>query len=154
MKFILTILLVLVAASVSAQETYTQSASAAQVLDLSAIITAENEDTCESRALAETCTQAQVCTAANAPGGASCTPAQARGAGVRIYPLTFAGRDEFVLHNFVLPRFNAARIRIAQRHRIKECRFWATATNTQKNAACQATGNTSSTVSQPCELCP
>lgn len=152
MKKFLVLFLLLVASPALAQETYSQAASAAQVLDLSAIITADNEDTCEGRSLAENCTQAQICTAANVAGGASCTAANARAAGVRIYPLTFAGRDEYVLHNFVLPRFLAARARISQRHRVKECRFWATATNTQKNTVCQALGIPSSTT-QPCELC-
>lgn len=153
MKFALILfVLVFAAATASAQETYSQGATAAQVNDLSAIITADNEDTCESKGLVEGCTQAQICTATNTPGGASCTAAQARTAGVRIFPLTFAGRDEFVLHQFVLPRFNAAKGRIALRHLIKCRRFWATATNTQKNTVCTDLG-IPSTVSVPCEIC-
>ncbi len=156
MKLLLVIVLVLAAslvgAQAEAQETYTQGATAPQVLDLTAIITADNEDTCESRSLAETCTQAQVCVAAGAVGGASCTAVQARAAGVRIYPLTFAGRDEYVLQMFVLPRFAAAKGRLALRHLVKCRRFWIAATPTQKNTACQALGIPSS-VAQPCELC-
>lgn len=78
------------------QESYTVNATAGQVTDLTAIVDISNEQVCRGLGLALTCTQAQACTAKGAPGGASCTAVQARGAGVRIYPQTLAGREEFV----------------------------------------------------------
>lgn len=142
-------LFILFAATASAQETYSQNATAANVIDLRAVTVADNEDTCERLGLSESCTQAQACVTGNAAGGSSCTAAQARTANVRIWPDTQAGRDEYVLHNFVLPRFNAAKARIALRHAFKLCRWWSTANTTQRNSVCTAAGQ-----SAGCELCP
>lgn len=148
MRWILAVLMFFVAASVSAQETYSQNATANQVVDLRAALTADNETICEAKGLLETCTQAQVCVAANVAGGASCTAAQARAAKVRIYPDTQAGRDEYVLHGLVSPAFTGAKARAAARAQIKLCRFWATANTTQKNSVCSAAG-----LPNGCELC-
>jgi hypothetical protein len=87
------------------QETYTISAGAANVTTLSAVIMGQNGTICATYALTRTCTQAQVCTAAGTPGGSGCTAVQARTAGVRIYPLTQAGREEYVTFGIALPRF-------------------------------------------------
>lgn len=148
MRIQVTAVLLLLAATASAQESYSQNASAGQVTDLRAVVAAKNEETCERVGLSESCTQAQACTAGNAAGGASCTAAQARTANVRIFPDTQAGRDEYVLHVFVLPQFNEARNLISRRHQIKLCRWWATANRTQKDAVCTAAGQ-----SAGCELC-
>lgn len=149
MRSLFIALFVLFAAAASAQETYSQNATAAHVVDLRLVVAAQNEATCERLGLVETCTQAQACTSGNAVGGASCTAAQARAANVRIFPDTQAGRDEYVLHTYVLPQFNAARALIAARHQFKLCRFWVTATTVQKNAVCSAAGQPNG-----CELCP
>lgn len=90
---------------VQAQETYSLPASAGNVVTLNEVITFYNGETCARYSLALTCTQAQACTSAVAPGGASCTAAQARNAGVRIYALTQAGREEFVTFVIAAPEF-------------------------------------------------
>src|SRR5687768_9027420 len=63
-----------------AQETYSLPASAGNVVTLSEVITFYNGETCGRYSLAESCTQAQVCTASGAAGGSSCTAGQARAA--------------------------------------------------------------------------
>jgi hypothetical protein len=149
MRILIAVVITLLATAASAQETYSQNATAGNVVELRGVVTADNEDTCEKAGLSESCTQAQACVARNAAGGASCTAAQARAAGVRIYPDSEAGRNEYVLHTYVLPQFTVARARIALRHAIKLCRWWATANTTQKNAVCSAAGQPNG-----CELCP
>jgi hypothetical protein len=91
-----------------------------------------------SLGLATSCTQAQACTAANAPNGASCNAAQARSVGARIFPATEAGREEFVIFQITVPEFNRMREKIAQRHQELLCVFWGTANQTQKDAICTA----------------
>lgn len=123
-----------------AQETYSLPAGAGNVITLSAVITGLNGDNCARYNLARTCTQAQVCAAANAPGGASCSAAQARGAGVRIYPLTQPGREEFVTFGIALPRFLELVAAQQQEDRRAFCEAWNAATTTQRNNACTAIG--------------
>lgn len=89
----------------STQESYTLSAGATNVTTLTEVITFLNAETCARYGLPDACTQAQTCTAAVATGGAGCTAAQARAGGVRIYPLTQAGREEFVTFGIALPEF-------------------------------------------------
>ncbi len=96
----------LAAASASAQETYSLQADAPSVVILTDLATFNNARTCLTLGLAVGCTQAQACTAANAAGGASCTAAQARAANVRIWPATLAGREEYVMFQIAVPRFN------------------------------------------------
>lgn len=150
MRRLLFLLACLVAPWAAAQETYSIAANANQVTDLTAIVSAANGGVCNSLNLALSCTQAQACTAANAPGGSSCTAAQARGANVRIYPQTQAGREEFVLFVIAGPRFAELRASavpaFSQR---KLCDFWATATRTQKDTTCSSVG-----LPNGCELCP
>lgn len=159
MKKLLVLLGLCLVPLASAQETYSISANAAQVSDLTAIVGAANGEVCNKLGLALGCTQAQACTVANAPGGSACTAAQARGAQVRIYPQTQAGREEFVVFGIAGPRFNELRASavpaFSQR---KLCDFWATAPRTgtnSKDAVCAAAGLPTS-VSAPtgCELCP
>lgn len=149
MKKILLLLLVGMAAPAMAQETYSLSATAQQVSDLTLIVTAANGRACESFNLAETCTQAQACTAANAAGGASCTAAQARAANARIFPLTQPGREEFVTFMIAAPRFQDFKVGIVGRDHDKMCQFWSTATQVQKDTTCTSVGR-----SAGCQLCP
>lgn len=149
MKRLLTLALVLLAAPVLAQETFSLPATAVQVTDLSGIIDATNGRTCESRALAIGCTQAAICTAAAAPGGASCTAAQARSVNVRIYPSTLAGREEFSQIEIALKRFNELKAEISKRALERLFKFCSTATQPQKDALCTDSGQAAS-----CLLCP
>ena len=143
------LVLILLGAPVVAQETYSIGGSAGQVTDLAAVVQATNERTCESWALAITCTQAQSCTAASAVGGSGCSAAQARAAKARLYPATQAGREEFVTFVIVAPVFTAMKADIAKRGQERLCSFWATANQTQKDALCTGSGQ-----SAGCLLCP
>lgn len=140
MKYLIATLLLLACATTQAQETYSLPASAGNVTTLTIVITGQNGDLCARYALARTCTQAQACTAANAPGGSGCTAAQARTAGVRIYPLTQAGREEYVTFDIAAPEFIR---RVANQNaetRRAFCEFWGAANTTQRNNACSAIG--------------
>jgi len=153
-KLLLLLPLLLLAAAAHAQEAYSISATANQVNNLTDIVTTANARTCLRLTATEICTQAAACTAANAPGGSSCTAAQARGANARIYPLTQAGREEFVTFVFVAPQFIGALGDPVAFEFERACANWTAFTNTQKNSACQALGRTASTVAVPCRLCP
>lgn len=141
-----------------AQETYSISANANQVTDLTAIVGAANTAVCDRLGLAIGCTQAQACTGAQAPGGASCTAAQARSVNARIYPQTQAGREEFVVFEIAAPKFQELRFSLVLQSSQKElCDFWATAPRAGANSkdnVCSAAGLPTS-VSAPtgCELC-
>jgi hypothetical protein len=132
---------VLFAASVPAfaQETYSLPAGAGNVTTLSVVITGMNGGICVASGLPRTCTQAQACTATGAPGGASCSAAQARAAGIRIYPLTQPGREEFVTWVIAVPKFlelvaaqQAEMVRAA-------CEAWNALTQGQRDTVCTAT---------------
>ena len=148
------LVLVLLASPAAAQETYTLSAAATNVTELTAIVTASNGRLCERYALASTCTQAQACTAAvtagtTVGGGAACTATQARAAGIRIYPISQPGREEFVMYAIAVPAFNAMKATIVSRTQEVQCQNWQTATQPQKDAVCTASG-----LSAGCLLCP
>lgn len=148
MKVIPLVLVVLLAAVAAEAQTETYSvgpASAANVVTLSTVIVGLNGDNCVRYSLPRTCTQAQVCTSAAAPGGASCTAAQARGSGVRIYPATFAGREEFMIFNIALPKFLELVAAQQQESRRAFCEGWAVSTVTARNSACSALGLPAST---------
>jgi hypothetical protein len=141
MKILPLVLVVLLAAvAAEAQENYTLPAGAGNVVTLTTVMGGLNRETCVRYSLAANCTQAQVCAAAAAPGGASCTANQARAAGVRIYPLTFAGREEFVTFGIALPEF--LRLVSAQQSETRRifCEGWTAANTTQRNNACTAIG--------------
>lgn len=140
---------VLTTAAAEAQETYSVNATAGQVTDLVSIAAAENEKVCYRYNLALTCTQAQACTAAGAAGGASCTAAQARAAQARIFPATQAGREEFVTFKMLAPVFIDQRASIGGWHRERLCIFWSSANQTQKDALCTGSGQSTN-----CNLCP
>lgn len=98
----------LMAGTVFGQETYSLPASAGNVTTLTSVINFQNGELCARLSLPRTCTQAQACVAPGclAAGGASCSAAQARAAGCRVYPAsTQAGREEFVTFFIAAPRF-------------------------------------------------
>ncbi len=140
MKVLPLVLVVLLAAVVAeSQETYSVGpASAAQVTTLTTVTSALNRETCLRYSLAAACTQAQVCTAAGAAGGSGCTAAQARTAGVRIWPATFAGREEFTTFGIALPGFNALVAAQNTETRRIFCDGWLAANTTARNNACSA----------------
>jgi hypothetical protein len=136
--FVLTLLgLVKVA---SAQETYSLPAGAGNVATLTTLVTKHDGDTCQSYALPRTCTQAQICIAASTPGGASCTAAQARAADVRIYPNTFAGREEYVTFEVALPQFLALVSAQQSEDRRAFCENWNAASVSTRNTFCTSIG--------------
>jgi hypothetical protein len=141
MKSLPLVLVVLLAAvAAEAQETYSLPAGAGNVTTLSTVMAAMNRETCLRYSLAANCTQAQVCAAAGAPGGSGCSANQARAAGVRIYPITFAGREEFVTFGIALPGFIALVTAQQSETRRIFCEGWTAATVTQRNNACTAVG--------------
>lgn len=96
-----------------------------------------------------TCTQAALCTAANAPGGASCTAAQARSANVRLYPSTQPGREEFLTFDWIAPVFQVRKANSQADAATSYCIWWASQNQTTKNAECQKIGKADN-----CEVCP
>ena len=138
MRRLLLTFLFMMAGPLFAQETYSLPASAGNVADLTAIVDATNGRVCETRGLPVTCTQAQICVAASAPGGASCTAAQARQAQVRIFPQTQAGREEYVAFMIALPKFLELRAEIVKRAQERLQNFWNIANQSQKDALCIA----------------
>lgn len=138
-KWILSLGFVLGGVSISsAQETYSLSANATQVTNLTAIVSTSNSQTCLRLTAIESCTQAAACTAAGAVGGASCTAAQARTANARIYPATLAGREEYVTFVWVVPQFLAAVEVPSVFEQERMCLNWQTMTTTQRNTLCTA----------------
>jgi len=132
--------LVALAGAAEAQETYSLPATAGQVTNLNIIALGQNERVCKRLALASTCTQAQACTAATAPGGASCTAAQARGADVRIYPSTLAGREEFVTFKFLAPDFIAALQAVGSQHQSTFCAWFIAQSQGGQDTVCTNAG--------------
>jgi hypothetical protein len=138
----LALAVLLCAASLSAQETYsvtvggttTNRNSILGQIDLGR--NQNNADVCARAQLPATCTQAQACTALSVAGGASCTAAQAIAAEARIYPNTTAGRESFVSALMVrayAPQYLAEQIR----REANAFAFWCQAADqTARNAVC------------------
>lgn len=128
------------AAYSSAQETYSLPAGAGNVATLSVVAASFNGETCERFGLARTCTQAQACVAAGATGGSSCTAAQARSVRARIYPITFAGREEFVTFEVALPKFLELVGEQQREDRRNFCIGWNAASVSTRNTFCTTIG--------------
>jgi hypothetical protein len=141
--------LLLLPTAAQAQETYSFSATASQVTTLNQGIADINAGTCATFALAATCTQAQACTAANAPGGAACTAAQARNANVRIWPNSQPGREEFIQFYWLLSNFNGMKSSIQSKDAQSYCTWYRAQTQTVKDSECTKTGRSAN-----CEMCP
>jgi hypothetical protein len=146
----------LLAGAADGAEVYAVAASDAQVVELRIYELAKNREQCRRLGLASTCTQAQACTAANAPGGASCTAAQARQAGCRIWPDTEAGRLEFITFNpgWLADLFKSAKASTPAQIGTEYCIWWGTQNQTQREAVCTAIGATNSGTIEACGLCP
>ena len=140
--------LLLLAAPLEAQESYSISATAGQVTTLDRARLASNVRVCQQLGLTNACTQAEACTAANAPGGASCTAGQARGAGVRIFPGTQPGREEYLTFGLVVPSLQEALRAARERERILYCQWFEAQNQTTKDAECSKAG-----APDGCELC-
>lgn len=140
----------------SAQETYSVAVPAADVNLVQRSRILWNASVCARFALAASCTQAQACTAAGAPGGASCTAVQARSVDVEIFADTLAGREGFFIRKLLtrLRRDILARD-IAGRDGDLQCTNWRAGNDTVKNAMCAAAGApVPATVALGCNLCP
>ena len=148
MRRLLFLALVLIAAPAYAQETYSLAATAGQVTNLSLIAAGQNERVCKRLALAITCTQAQACTAANAPGGSSCTAAQARGVDARIYPATQAGREEYVLFKIAGPSFTTQLQDLGSQHQSTFCEWFIAQSQGGQDTVCTNAGLPAS-----CRIC-
>lgn len=140
MRKLLIFPLLLLAAPLAAQESYTISANAGQVADLTLIVSANNGRTCLRLGQVELCTQAQACVAAGATGGASCTAGQARAANARIFPATQAGREEFVTFVIAAPRFQDMKQGIVGYDQERAKANWTVFNQAQKDAACASLG--------------
>lgn len=97
-KTLIALILTGIFASVTyaASESYTINKSAGVVKSLDRLRLFYNGSVCAAYSLALTCTQAQVCVAAEVPGGASCTGADAKAAGVFIYSDTLNDRGKLL----------------------------------------------------------
>lgn len=95
-----------------------------------------------------TCTQAALCTAANAAGGASCSNSQARAAGVRLYPSTLSGREEFLTFDWIAPVFQVRKASAQADAADAYCVWWRTQNQTVKNQECSKIGKPDN-----CEVC-
>lgn len=140
----------LAADTAQAQETYTLNATAGQVTDLTSIVTSANARTCirVGAAGGESCTQAQACSAIGNPTNCSSTASVARGLNVRIFPLTQAGREEYVTFTWVAPLFIAAIDDPTAFEHERACINWQGFNTTQRNAVCTAFGRPTG-----CRLC-
>lgn len=141
MNKLLPLALVLFTASYAeSQETYSGPANAEQMAGVTDMVNIVNRKLCKSLGLASGCSQGLACTTVVPPaaGGASCSPAQARNAGVRIFPQTFAGREEFFQWRIALTKFNELRAEIVAANQAVQKESWDTGTQTEKDAMCVA----------------
>lgn len=118
----------------AAQETYSVAATSGQVADLTSIVASFNQTRCRALNLTLNCTQAQACVAANAAGGSSCTDAQARAAGARIYGNSQAQREDYVLREIVQPQFVNLKAALFAGGQIAYCLWWDAQNQTTKDA--------------------
>jgi len=141
--------LLIIATSAVAQETYSVAIVApANVAKIDLGRSQANSASCTRYALLATCTQAQVCVAANVPGAAACTVADAIAAGVRIYPATLAGRESFVTNELVRDKLQDFVIKRAQIAVFNLSSFCKAATQVQEDTLCTNSGQ-----SAGCGIC-
>jgi len=147
-KKLFAIVLLLATPNAIAQESYTVPISAGNQLTMTDIVRMHNEKICWRLGLADNCTQAQACTAANAAGGASCTAAQARAVAARVYTNNTAGREEFHIQETAVPALAIKIADLVSHNQERMCRNWGTFNQTQKDNLCTAAG-----LSAGCKLC-
>lgn len=124
-------------------ETYSLSTGSGQQGTRNAVLVDKgrairNRTTCKRLNLVSTCTQSQACVAANAPGGASCTAAQARQVNVRIFPQTLAGREEFIMFHSFVPDLVDFFNQTQGQDNSDACTSWSTMTQAQRDVVCAA----------------
>src|SRR5580765_5477868 len=140
-------LVLLGAASASAQESWCFSATANQVTKMTKAIDRQNASVCTRLTLAYPCTQSAACTAAGLPS--SCTPAQARNANIRIYDgTTQPGREEYA-SELMRIGFQNVDNGIVAFDQTAWCSKFRAATQPQKDSSCTAVGYVAG-----CEPCP
>jgi len=153
MKKTLSILL-LIAASASAQETYSVAIlNPANVSKLDVGRQLANQAVCTRFSLAVSCTQAQACAASlSATGqpasGAACTANEAQTAGVRIYPNSLAGREAFITQELIRAQLDVFARQRAKLDFAALQSFCKTATQPQIDGVCTASG-----LSAGCGVC-
>lgn len=96
MKKLIAILLLASGPVFGAAEGYTLNKGAGIVKSIERLRIFYNGAVCSANGLALTCTQAQVCVAANVTGGASCSNADAKAAGVFVYADSLSGREKLL----------------------------------------------------------
>jgi hypothetical protein len=133
----LLLLLVLLAAPSFAQEAYTVNATASQVQVLDYARTTYNARICAAAQLPATCTQAQY-NAANPTSPAT------------IYANSQAGRQAFLIAQWIAEDFRTAKTRLVADNKAAQCTYWndPARTLTEKNAMCTSAG-----LSAGCDLC-
>lgn len=156
MKKILLVLVTILGPAVisSAQETYSFSANATQVNRVDRGRLTTNAKACVRAGQSVTCTQAQACTppALNCTNGASCTAAQARACGQRIYPATQAGREEFLGFGIIVVGLSDLQNLAVAYDQTEFCRLFKITSGANQNTVCTTIGYTP--VSGQCEVCP
>ena len=141
-----------------APETYSIPATTNRVTQLIQVVNMRNEKTClrlwkqagtNPWTPSTTCTQAQACVVAGATGGASCTAAQARNAGARIWVQTQSGREEFVTFGIAAPSFDDQYNAVPGWDQIMQCNTWNAGSQAVKDSMCVAASRP-----VPCTLYP
>jgi len=141
-------LLLLIAASASAQETYSVSLPPSQVAQLDLGRQQTNAAHCAKANLASNCTQQALCTALNVGTPGACTAGEANAAGIRIYNNNQTAREAFVTLEMVRPPL-ASYVQKQAENALATLRSSCLAANqTQKDAICTGVGQ-----SAGCGLC-
>ena len=149
MKKLLALIVLVLVSAASAQETVSLELTSNQVSTVNALLTMHNEKICGDQLSTLTCTQAQACAASGGSDFSGCTAAQARNAGVRIFPADAAGRDEYITFMLAGPAFQGAKRDLSAWNGEKYCTYiFPTQTQNQRDAVCAARG-----MSAGCDLC-
>ncbi len=148
------LLLLLLAASAQAQETYSVAIlSQANVTKLDVGRQLANQAVCTRFSLTASCTQAQACAASFAATGepatgGACTAQEAATAGVRIYPNSLAGREGFITQELIRAQLDVFARQRAKLDFAALQSFCKVATQPQIDGVCTATG-----LSAGCGVC-
>ena len=145
-RLLLIVAVLLAAASVQAQETYSVTLGGITTNRNSFVGQVElgrvqvNSDVCTNKGLPADCTQAQACVAYGVTGGSSCTAADALAAEARIYANTLAGRESFVANQVVRFRLSMYLTEQIRREAATFTTWCKSANQTALNAVCTAAG--------------
>jgi hypothetical protein len=158
LRFVLGVLLFLSLASlVLAQfvaETYVINASVNDVALIDRERVAWNTSVCARGNLPANCTQSQACVALAAPGGAACTPAQARQVDAEIFANSQVGREGYFNRKILVSVKSSLKRKYSQLDSNSQCDNWAAGTPADKDAMCAAAKPpVPATVAAGCNLC-